>query len=173
MFYNLVKSARFAFLMITTLLLLNDCTLSKTAKTPRKQKGDYVYTDQVFIGKSSWYGKRFNGRKTANGERFNMFALTAAHKTLPFGTLLRVKNLNNDKAVIVKVNDRGPFIRGRVLDLSYGAAEKLGFAAAGVTTVEARVVIEAKPAKKTEPTATKEKPIKVSQNRDAKSGGIN
>lgn len=161
MLYNLIKSTRFIFLLITTMLLMNDCALHKTAKSTKKTKGDYVLTDQVFIGRSSWYGKRFNGRKTANGERFNMFDLTAAHKTLPFGTLLQVKNLDNNKSVIVKVNDRGPFIRGRMLDLSYGAAEKLGFAANGVTTVEARVVIEAK-------LPGEMKAIKVSQNRGGK-----
>ena len=84
---------------------------------------------------ASWYGPKFNGRPTSSGERFDMYAMTCAHKELPFGTRLRVTNPDNDKSVIVIVNDRGPFIRGRDLDLSYGAAQKIGHAAKGVGKV--------------------------------------
>lgn len=87
-------------------------------------------------GKASWYGPGFHGKKTSNGERFNMHDLTAAHRTLPLGTRIRVTNMNNGKSVIVRVNDRGPFHGNRVVDLSKGAANKLGFVQSGMTTVK-------------------------------------
>jgi rare lipoprotein A len=90
-------------------------------------------------GTASWYGKEFHGRKTANGEIFDMYGISAAHRILPLGTTIRVTNLDNYKSINVRVNDRGPFARNRVLDLSYGAAKELGFVAQGT----ARVKIEA------------------------------
>ncbi len=87
-------------------------------------------------GKASWYGKKFHGRKTANGEIYNMYAMTAAHKTLPLGTYVRVKNLNNNKKIDVRINDRGPFVRGRIIDLSYTGAKKLGIVGPGIAPVE-------------------------------------
>lgn len=83
-------------------------------------------------GRASWYALH---SRTASGERMNPSAMTAAHRTLPFGTKLRVTNQNNGKSVIVRINDRGPFIRGRVLDLSKGAAGQLGFIGSGHTSV--------------------------------------
>lgn len=82
--------------------------------------------------KTSWYGPRFNGRITANGETFDQQSLTAAHKSLPFGTLLKLTNPKNNKTVIVRINDRGPFIRGRQLDISKAAAESLDIIEPGV-----------------------------------------
>lgn len=87
-------------------------------------------------GKASWYGKKFHGRKTANGEIYNMYAMTAAHKTLPLGTYVSVRNLDNDRKIEVRVNDRGPFVRGRIIDLSYTAAKKLGVVGPGTAPVE-------------------------------------
>jgi rare lipoprotein A len=87
-------------------------------------------------GKASWYGKKFHGRKTANGETYNMYGMTAAHKTLPLGTYVRVQNLKNDKTIEVRVNDRGPFVRGRIIDLSYTAAKKLDIVGPGTAPVE-------------------------------------
>jgi len=87
-------------------------------------------------GKASWYGKKFHGRKTANGETYNMYAMTAAHKTLPLGTYVRVHNLTNNKTIEVRVNDRGPFVRGRIIDLSYTAAKKLEIVGPGTAPVE-------------------------------------
>lgn len=81
---------------------------------------------------ASWYGPRFHGRKTANGEIFDQLAFTAAHKKFRFGTLLRLTNPNNERAIIVRINDRGPFIRGRELDLSKAAATELGILERGV-----------------------------------------
>lgn len=91
-------------------------------------------------GVASYYGRRFHGRKTANGERFNMRAMTAAHKTLPFGTKVRVTNRRNGRSVVVRINDRGPFIRGRTIDLSRGAAEQIGMVASGHARVSMEVV---------------------------------
>ncbi|GAB6283326.1 MAG: hypothetical protein STSR0008_20880 [Ignavibacterium sp.] len=82
--------------------------------------------------KTSWYGPRFHGRITANGETFDQQSLTAAHKSLPFGTLLKLTNPKNNKTVIVRINDRGPFIRGRQLDISKAAAESLDIIEPGV-----------------------------------------
>ncbi|SAL69604.1 RlpA-like lipoprotein [Caballeronia arvi] len=83
-------------------------------------------TDFVQAGRASWYGKKFQGRRTASGERFDMHALTAAHRTLPFGTYVRVSNGSKTRSVIVRINDRGPYIKGRVIDLSLAAARMLG-----------------------------------------------
>lgn len=91
-------------------------------------------------GVASYYGRRFHGRRTANGERFNMRAMTAAHRTLPFGTKVRVTNPRNGRSVIVRVNDRGPFIRGRSIDLSRAAAEKIGMISRGHARVKMEVV---------------------------------
>ncbi len=87
-------------------------------------------------GIASWYGRDFHGRLTSNGERYNMHDMTAAHKTLPMNTMLLVKNLENGKEVIVRVNDRGPFVRGRIIDLSYKAAQKLQMVRKGISRVQ-------------------------------------
>lgn len=87
-------------------------------------------------GVASWYGKKFHGRKTANGETFNMHALTAAHKTLPMNTMLLVRNLENGKETIVRINDRGPFSNKRIIDLSYKAAKSLGMINSGIAKTE-------------------------------------
>ncbi len=86
-------------------------------------------------GTASWYGRQMQGKKTASGELFDMHGLTAAHRLLPLGTVVRVTNLDNFKSVKVKVNDRGPFVRNRVMELSFGAAKALGFVAQGTATV--------------------------------------
>lgn len=87
-------------------------------------------------GKASWYGKKFHGRKTANGETYDMYAMTAAHKTLPLGTYVRVKNLQNNREMDVRINDRGPFVRGRIIDLSFAGAKKLGIVGQGTALVQ-------------------------------------
>lgn len=86
-------------------------------------------------GKASWYGAKHHGKKTASGERFDQHALTAAHRTLPFGTRVRVTNLNNDRSVVVRINDRGPHVLGRIIDVSRKAAERLGMLGSGVAPV--------------------------------------
>ena len=91
-------------------------------------------------GKASWYGPGFQGRKTASGEIFNMYAFSAAHRTLAFGTKICVENLRNDRGVTVRVNDRGPFVRGRVVDVSRNAAQSLGLIKSGTAPVRVTVV---------------------------------
>lgn len=103
----------------------------------------YVMNDSkgyVERGIASWYGKKFHGRKTSNGETYDMYAMTAAHKTLPIPTYVEVENLKTGKTIIVRVNDRGPFHEGRIIDLSYAAAQKLGTAAKGTGLVEVRAI---------------------------------
>ncbi len=96
--------------------------------------------DYVERGIASWYGKKFHGRKTSNGETYDMYAMTAAHKTLPIPTYVEVKNLETEKAIVVRINDRGPFYKGRIIDLSYAAAQKLGIALKGTGLVEVRAI---------------------------------
>jgi len=92
------------------------------------------------VGVSSYYGKKFHGRLTANGEVFNMYKLTAAHRVLPLGTVIKVTHLGNGRWVVVKVNDRGPFIEGRILDLSFAAALELEMVEAGTAEVMIEIV---------------------------------
>lgn len=92
------------------------------------------------VGEASWYGERYHGRTTANGERFDMNALTAAHRRLPFGTLVRVTNLSNKRSLVVRINDRGPYAGGRIIDLSRRGAALLGFQILGVAKVRVQAV---------------------------------
>lgn len=92
------------------------------------------------VGMASWYGRPFHGRKTASGQIFNMNAPTAAHPTLPLGTRVRVTNLANNRSVVLTVNDRGPFTKGRIIDVSRRAAERLGFRRAGTARVRVEVI---------------------------------
>jgi len=99
-----------------------------------------VRVSRVFHGIASWYGGVFNGRRTASGERFDMHALTACHPSLPFGTLVRVVNLENKQSVVVRITDRGDLVDGRVIDLSYGAAERLAMTKVGLASVKLEVL---------------------------------
>lgn len=94
-------------------------------------------------GIASWYGKKFHGRRTSNGEKYDMYAMTAAHKSLPLPAYVRVTNLSNGRSVVVRVNDRGPFHQNRIIDLSYAAAQKLDMVHSGTALVEVRAVGEA------------------------------
>ena len=105
------------------------------AKPVRRKKAEPYQ-----VGPASWYGKFFHGRQTASGETYNMYEMTAAHPDLPLGTRVKVTNLKNDKVVIVRVNDRGPLVPGRIIDLSYGAAQVLGFSEKGVQKVRLDLV---------------------------------
>lgn len=91
-------------------------------------------------GIGSWYGEDFHGKKTSNGETYNMYDMTAAHKTLPLGTIVKVLNLDNNKEIIVRVNDRGPFVKERIIDLSYEAAKRIGIAGPGTASVEVAAI---------------------------------
>lgn len=96
-------------------------------------------------GIASWYGEQFHGRLAANGEIFDMSALTAAHRTLPLGSMVRVVNLQNGRHVRVRINDRGPYVNGRILDLSYAAASQLGMVEGGVSVVQLEVIGDHRP----------------------------
>jgi len=105
---------------------------------PLASAGGFVQT-----GIASWYGGKFHGRKTSNGETYNMYAMTAAHKTLPVNTWVRVHNLENNREIVVRINDRGPFIRGRIIDLSYKGAQKIGIVRSGTAKVKITALGEA------------------------------
>ena len=105
----------------------------KTVNTNVKHK-------KRMVGISSFYAEDFHGKLTANGEVYDMYGLTAAHKTLPLNTVARVTNLENGKSLILRINDRGPYIQGRMLDCSYGAAKKLDFIQQGKTKVQVDVI---------------------------------
>ena len=97
-------------------------------------------------GTASWYGRKFQGQRTWSGEFYDMYAMTAAHPTLPIPSYARVTNLQNGKSVVVRINDRGPFSSGRMMDLSFAAAYKLGFAESGIAAVEVQSIVPAAPA---------------------------
>lgn len=103
----------------------------------RVMNSSYGYQE---TGVASWYGKKFHGRMTSNQERYDMHGMTAAHKSLPLPTYVRVKNLRNNKSIIVRVNDRGPFVHNRIIDLSYSAAKKLDMIATGTSLVEVTAI---------------------------------
>jgi len=103
-------------------------------------KPTYVKLGQTMHGISSWYGPNFHGKLTSNGERYNMYAHTAAHKTWPMDTMVKVTNLQNGKSTVVRINDRGPFVKGRVIDCSYAAGKALGLDKMGIAKVRLEVV---------------------------------
>lgn len=111
-----------------------------TKPASSRTAGDLKPTDLNFSGVASYYGDEFHGRKTANGERYDRAEFSAAHRSLPFGTLLKVRNTANDRSVIVRVNDRGPWKETRVLDVSYAAAKELDLVKSGTAQIEATVL---------------------------------
>ncbi len=163
-----MKIARLKYMALFFFLLVVSCTPKThiyTTKEFPKRKGNYykfkstqkpyiidghIYyplpSSQGFVqrGYASWYGWNFHGKKTASGERYNMYAYTAAHKTLPMNTMVEVTNLKNGKHVIVRINDRGPFVKGRIIDLSYAAAKKLGMLKTGTAPVRIVALEEVK-----------------------------
>jgi len=113
-----------------------DATSAGVRDYPAAKTNSY----EASYGTASWYGWEFHGRQTANGETYNMYDRTAAHRTLPFGTLVKVTNLRNGRQVIVRINDRGPFVRGREIDLSYATARDLGMLETGVERVRLEIL---------------------------------
>jgi len=116
----------------------------KTGK-PYKVMGQWYYpmasaAGYDKTGVASWYGKKFHGKKTANGERYDMHTMSAAHKTLPMPSMVRVTNLDNGRSVVVRVNDRGPFVKSRIIDLSYAAARALGYDKKGTAHVRVQTL---------------------------------
>lgn len=108
--------------------------------TPSTQPKDFHVIEPYLKGIASWYGPKFHGKRTANGEIYNQYGITAAHPTLPIGTIIRVRNMRNRKVVWVRVNDRGPYKKGRILDLSRGAAKRLGMLKEGTAPVQITVL---------------------------------
>ena len=133
----------FLVILIVTTISCSSSIRYSSNSTPVYQSStvnEKYYAGQKITGISSYYGPKFHGRKTANGETFDMYKLTAAHRDIPFNTLLRVTNTKNNKSVLVHVNDRGPFVAGRILDLSYGAARKIDMIDDGVADVILEIV---------------------------------
>ena len=118
-----------------------------TAPKKEKKKSDkqnktpsFNTSKKVYKGISSYYGPKFHGKLTANGEIFDMYGVTAAHKEFPFNTVTRVTNENNGKSLIIRINDRGPYVGDRILDCSFGAAKKLGFVSEGTAPVKIEIL---------------------------------
>jgi len=121
---------RYVFLFLLAVLVFSGCRSSR----------DTARSGQVFErGEASWYGPGFHGKQTANGERYDQDGMTAAHRTLPFDTVVRVKNLSNGKHVDVRINDRGPYVGNRIIDLSRQAAEEIGLRAHGIGRVRLEI----------------------------------
>jgi rare lipoprotein A (peptidoglycan hydrolase) len=122
------------------------CMLLAAAATPSARAGEASDGDAPAgaskgqVGVASWYGDRFHGRRTASGEVYDMYAFTAAHRSLPLSTIAEVTNLANGRSITVRINDRGPFSRGRILDVSRAGARALGFVAQGTARVRVRVL---------------------------------
>ncbi|MCB1152203.1 MAG: septal ring lytic transglycosylase RlpA family protein [Deltaproteobacteria bacterium] len=127
-------AARLAWGVFLVVLLLMQSACAQKFQVRDREDG---WTQR---GTASWYGKKFHGRQTASGEIYNMNKLTAAHPSLPFGTVVRVTSLTNGRSVIVRINDRGPSTGGRIIDLSYAAAKEIGMIQAGLMKVEVEVL---------------------------------
>ena len=123
-------SIKYLFFILSIALFFS-CSSTKEVSKYESVKGKLIET-----GIASWYGPNFNGKQTANGETFDMYELTAAHRTLPFGSIVKVVNKSNNKSVIVRINDRGPFAKSRIIDLSKKAAKKIDMLAEGTARVD-------------------------------------
>ncbi len=139
----------FKFCLLIFILIFACSTPQATRKTPEdnlrsrdqlRKDRTLIESHEKIIGYASYYAEKFHGKKTASGEIFDMNSLTAAHRTLPFGTICKVTNLENNKSVIVRINDRGPFIESRILDLSKGAARAIDGLAAGIIKVKIEIL---------------------------------
>lgn len=129
-----VRAFPVSIALMTLLLSLHGCSSHRKITS---EPGEYEYTKR---GVASYYDEKFHARKTASGEAFNSNLLTAAHRTLPFGTHVLVKNVNNGKSVTVRINDRGPFMRARIIDLSKAAFARIEKLSKGITEVEITAV---------------------------------
>ena len=129
-------------LFIFTQSCSNSPRYNRHKPKPQKYKSNSKIqkSQKVFYGMSSYYGQDFHGKLTANGEIFDMYGVTAAHKEFPFNTVVRVTNEKNGKSLLIRINDRGPYIAGRILDCSFGAAKKLGFVGEGTAKVKIEVL---------------------------------
>ena len=139
---NMTRKFKSVALAIAGVLLIPSCaSTSATSKTSSEESWKVA---SVQLGKASWYSIRTNrGTRTASGQRLSDHAATAAHKTLPMGTKVRVTNQSNGQSEVVTITDRGPYIRGRVIDVTIGVAERIGFAKRGVVPVKVEVLSKA------------------------------
>jgi rare lipoprotein A len=142
---NMTRNFKSVALAIAGVILLPSCATTGSANS--KSEGADLAVQSVQHGKASWYSIGTNsGTRTASGQRLSNNAATAAHKTLPLGTQVRVTNQANGKSEIVTITDRGPYVRGRIIDLTIGCAERLGFRQRGVAPVKVEVLGHVKPA---------------------------
>ena len=126
---HILKTDRILILALVLAAFLSGCSHMHASKSSWQQ-----------VGTASWYGKDFHGKPTASGEIYNMYGYSAAHKTLPLGTRVRVTNLDNGRRIVVPINDRGPFVGKRIIDMSYGAARHLGMVKEGLAKVRIEVI---------------------------------
>lgn len=148
--YNLIHSrwrryaAGMPLIIPVCCIAVLSCSVSPRFRSGERQAAPAsslpVNTDRVQIGIASYYGAKYHGRATASGEIFDMYQISAAHRDLPLGTRVRVTNIRNGRSLELIINDRGPFIKGRILDVSFKAAEELDFVTAGTTTVRIEVL---------------------------------
>ena len=137
---NMTRNLKSVALAIAGVILIPSCASTGNANTKHQPDPQFA-VKSVQTGKASWYSVRTNyGTRTASGQRLSNEAATAAHKTLPMGTKVRVINESNGKSEVVTINDRGPYIKGRIIDVTIGAAERLGFAKRGVAAVRVEVL---------------------------------
>ncbi len=156
---NLINYMKMVAIMLFFLTNLPACSsaspVSSNKEYSHPTQKPYVINNRVYYpipssygftqkGVASWYGDDFHGRKTSNAETYNMYEMTAAHKTLPMDTILLVRNLENNREIVVRVNDRGPFVRGRIIDVSYTAAKKLDLVGKGTARVHITALGDAK-----------------------------
>lgn len=138
---NMTRNFISVALAIAGVIALPSCATTGNARSKSPTSADGLAVKSVQHGKASWYSVGTNsGTRTASGQRLSNNAATAAHKTLPMGTMVRVTNQNNGRSEIVKITDRGPFVRGRIIDLTIGCAERLGFRSNGVAPVKLEVL---------------------------------
>jgi rare lipoprotein A len=127
---------------VTDETIPRDVTIQKASIESSRKKSSKPVTKHALNGRASWYGPGFHGKKTASGKIYDQHKLTAAHKTIPLGTKARVTNLENGSTVEVEINDRGPFIEGRIIDLSWAAAGVLGFVESGLAPVQVELIAD-------------------------------
>ena len=142
--FNFYKYLNRVFLNCSSILLLYSISildLRAMALAKEKEMGGVpILRGEIWYGNASWYGSKFHGRKTSSGEKYNKNKLTAAHPTLPFNTKVLITNLKNNKSVVVRINDRGPFVKDRILDMSEEAAEKIDVKKQGIVYIKIQVL---------------------------------
>lgn len=134
------NSNRLLLCFLFTFFLCSNSLLNSKANITEDETATAPLRGEIWYGNASWYGSKFHGRKTSNGEKFNKHKLTAAHKSLPFNTMVLVTNLKNNKSVVVRINDRGPYKNDRIIDLSEAAAKEIDIKKQGIAYIKLQVV---------------------------------